>query len=410
MTKPLALRYQGNKEAVELLERMLAWAKRGSVRYAAVLIVEDPNYASFESKGILLPSDDVTDVNKVPLEIAGASDAEEQLPEVLERFKASIVPRVKNRLDPPPRESTLGADYVVYNVAAMPISYDFVPWLIRQKMRMQASGLLGPLKVGFWFGQDGATGLVTEYRQTMFQHVVKPLLALAGAVEDPKAIGGVYDQAEGFGPALEIMKAARAGEAIPRLRATPTSLEVVKEWVEDDTPIATITLREAEHWRHRNSNKAAWLAFASDLKRDSYRVIFVRDTARADEPIEDWEICPYASVDMEIRFALYELATVNFFVSNGPCELVRYGSRPWLVFTALDDDGPYLASTSRWWKSTLDMAPGDQFPWATPAQRIVWDLDTYENITRAWKEIEPHVWSTSGIPLWGSSRSRRGAA
>jgi hypothetical protein len=33
--------------------------------------------------------------------------------------------------------------------------------------------------------------------------------------------------------------------------------------------------------------------------------------------------------------------------------------------------------------------PGDQYPWASPVQRIVWKNDEYENIRAAWNEYAP---------------------
>ncbi len=255
-------------------------------------------------------------------------------------------------------------------------------------MRRQRLKAPPPLKVGFWFGQDGESGLETEYRSTMFTHVVQPILNLIGAVEDKRAVLGLCDQdSKEFAPFRTLVQAARAGESVPKLKARPQVIEQVRKWLDGRRPI-TITLREAEHWRHRNSNRVAWVAFANDLKKEGKHVIFVRDTARANEPIEGQETCPLASVNLEVRVALYEEAEANLFISNGPASLAWFGTRPYLQFVSLDEDGAFAAGTSRWWEEYCDMKPGDNYPWAAELyQRIIWDLDTYPNIQQAWKEL-----------------------
>ncbi len=365
----------GNDKCIELLERCLEHARKNPTTYVGVLMCDHPNL--------------------IRLETTGTSDMEDQLPAVLDRFKSSIVPRVSNRSKMPTPDPTLGPDYVCYNIAGMPVSYDFVPWVINQEMRRQRLKAPPPLKVGFWFGQDGESGLETEYRSTMFTHVVQPILNLIGAVEDKRAVLGLCDQdSKEFAPFRTLVQAARAGESVPKLKARPQVIEQVRKWLDGRRPI-TITLREAEHWRHRNSNRVAWVAFANDLKKEGKHVIFVRDTARANEPIEGQETCPLASVNLEVRVALYEEAEANLFISNGPASLAWFGTRPYLQFVSLDEDGAFAAGTSRWWEEYCDMKPGDNYPWAAELyQRLIWDLDTYQNIHKAWKELDDAIPTT----------------
>lgn len=357
----------GNADAVRLLELCLNRAKQGKMTYVGILMCEEPNF--------------------INLETAGSSNMEDKLPEVLDRFKSAIVPRVCNRNDAPPRDPKLGLDYVCYNVAGMPISYDFMCWLINREMQRRQANAPAPLKVGFWFGWDGKSGLETEYRKNMFSHVVHPLLRCIGAVEDPVAVGGIYDHKDLFAPMLDLVRACRGIAKFPRLKPSEKVEHAMRKTLDGKRPV-TITLRESDHWRFRNSNKPAWIAFANDLKKKGKQVIFLRDTARAEEEIEGHDIFPQASYDLEIRLALYEQAEANLFISNGPCGLAWAGSRPYLIFQPMDEDCAHAASTSRWWAEYADMKPGDQYPWALRGQRLVWELDTYQNISRAWEELQ----------------------
>lgn len=82
----------------------------------------------------------------------------------------------------------------------------------------------------------------------------------------------------------------------------------------------TITLREADHWPARNSRLRTWLEVADyfEVSPDPVRVIFIRDTAKAREPIKGRETCPEASVSLLRRAALYSGAICNFGVNGGP--------------------------------------------------------------------------------------------
>ena len=57
-------------------------------------------------------------------------------------------------------------------------------------MIMRREGAPGPLKVGFWLGRDGKTGVGTPARRRAFDNVVRSALPLIGAVEDNRAILG----------------------------------------------------------------------------------------------------------------------------------------------------------------------------------------------------------------------------
>ena len=151
----------------------------------------------------------------------------------------------------------------------------------------------------------------------------------------------------------------------------------------------TITLREAAYSSHRNSNIDEWLKFAEYLIAQGERVLFVRDTKCAADPIEGYETCPAASIDIDVRLALYESAKANLFVSNGPWSLGLFGSRPWLMFNQIDAMDPYPPNTNQWWVNFHGIGVGEQFPWSRPDQRIVWLKDTFVDMCTAWENLEP---------------------
>lgn len=283
----------------------------------------------------------------------------------------------------PVHDACAPADRVCYNIPMSPMSYDFIPWLIDAEMVRRIEGAPAPLKVCFWQGRDGQTGLDKPGRRQMFMHVVRPMLDLVGAVEDESAIDG---RVRPIFSSRDIVARARAGFEVPMFRAPEDKRRIMAD--RHRRPV-TITLREAASYPYRNSNLAAWLKFAAYLKASGENVVFVRDTARAHEPIEGFEICPVASMNLGWRMALYETAKMNLFVSNGPATLGHFGNFPWMMFLKPeDDDYAYEPNTPKFWREQIGVEMGGQFPWSRPDQRIVWRADDYDSLMQAWRVMQ----------------------
>ncbi len=304
----------------------------------------------------------------------------------------------------PERNPELDASYACYNLATGPIAYDMLVWLAYAEMYRVRNGGAAPLKVGFWLGKDPSLVMGDGKRMQWLEHVYRPALALVGAVEDPAAVRGWHIDRYTIGMVTEQVRQFDAvppvfSYALPAERYEPGGLT----WVGDGEPpgvpryryepgAVTITLREAEHWPHRNSNYAAWLRFAQDLRWRGENVIIIRDTARAMEPIGDFETDPLASLDLQMRMARYQSAKANLFVSNGPVTLAVFSERPWLQFVPIEsEESGYAANRPSFWQKANGIAVGEQYPWSTPAQRIVWEADTYPALCRAWEQLEEHL-------------------
>src|SRR5262249_50425488 len=208
-------------------------------------------------------------------------------------------------------------------------------------------------------------------------NVFRPALPLIGAVEDSTAMLGRHHEV--FLP-VNICHFARSGETIPRFRSHQriTSNDIV-----------TITLREAERWPHRNSNLEAWLGFAWYLEQQGEKVVFVRDTAKADQQLPHFKVALRAAQDLTFRLALYESAKANLFVSNGPGAFASFCDCSWLQFMDIKPDGhPYWIDTPGLWNQNMGIKVGEQWPWSRPDQRMVWKPDTYDNLVAGWEEYK----------------------
>ncbi len=353
----------GNDAVVSALETLLAEAKQGRAGYFVGVMIG----RGMSPRGGYFGNPELEGETMKHLELLAG------------QWEAALV----NRALPEDRPQST-ADRWVFNVPRGVVSFDFIAWLVHAEMIRRRENAPGPLKIGFWFGRDGNSGLELPSRVQMFEHIARPALALVGAVEDQScAHDGRWHEVFTTGP---IVDSVLSGEKLPKLRATENARTFVRR-LQLRNPV-TITLREATHYPHRNSNMAAWLKFAQWLTRRGEQVVFVRDTEKADVPIEGYRTVPDASRDLVIRQALYESAKMNLFVSNGPLALAEFSDYPWLAFMKPEQDGhQYAPATPTFWRRAFGIEVGSQFPWSHVNQRIVWQGDDYENLVAAWNEM-----------------------
>ena len=361
----------GNKDAKALLQQFLNLANEEPIGYVAIVAAKEPNTFMIGFSGT------------VELEKVGQ--------EGIRKADSIIDKNILNRTLPTPDEALVkDGSYVCYNVTSSPLSYDFLTWLVTMEQRRIKMNSPSPLKVGFWYGRDGKTGITgMPDREGMLNNVCRPAMKLLGAIEEPKAVSGYPNEFFSYKFLVDGFK-----EGHPVAKFTTDAPSPIK-----DPGYVTITLRETTYWPHRNSRIPEWIQFANWLKARGERVVFVRDTRLADDPIDGFDTCPDASRDLVKRAALYRDAKCNLFVANGPISLAYFGSTPWLKFFEIDDQGAYNAAKSEYWRVCVGLDPDkqEQFPWSTDKQRIVWKPDYFTNMVQAWEDLWQPSTGTGGI-------------
>lgn len=358
-------RAPANPHVVKMLERFLERARLGRMDYVAVLGMEGDDYtADFigntRSNGMACYALDV----------------------MRDRIKeqAQLSTMKWGNIDPK-------ANMFFFDVSTEPACFDFVTWLVCATMKMKRAGHEGPLTVAFVRRNDEAVMPPGHFekRDAFIKNVMQPALVLFEAIEDPTAtMDGRQLQSYSL---RDVVAGVQHGEEVPRIKPPQFARAAVAAMLRGKTPI-TITLREAPAWEHRNSKLEAWLRVAYELEQRGEKIIIVRDTAKADEPIGGFETCPQASRHLLTRAALYEQAKCNLFVANGPATMAQFGTKPWLMFVVVDPADPYVCNRPEWWKTYHGIEAGkDQLPWCTPQQRIVWADDTFENIMSAFDNL-----------------------
>lgn len=276
-----------------------------------------------------------------------------------------------------------------YDLALGPISFDFMTFLIKA---MKARDELGEdgLHVVIVPKEDGLGGFARHWGEhdeaaTRWRlwHIVISACPLARATV---TLAHTRDQAQGIANGVgtrwwpegkahfpgELVDAAKKGQKIPLLCATEAARRYVDRWLPADAPkkIVTLTVRNQSTSPDRNSDLAAWIEFRDWLLGKNYRVIWIQD---AHEALGVG--IGYAELDPDLRLALYQRAAMNCICNNGPQDLMKYSDAPYMAFG--------VAITAGWqdhFRKHFHMEPGEQMPWATPQQRIVYQPDNFANL------------------------------
>jgi len=100
--------------------------------------------------------------------------------------------------------------------------------------------------------------------------------------------------------------------------------------------------------------------------------------------------------NLELRAALYELSYLNTAVVNGPLAFCLFNRKTrFLTFYKKDTCG--AASYS--YMSSQGLAPGSQYEWHTPFQKLVWQNDSVDALQTAFREMCNRIESYTSATL-----------
>lgn len=262
---------------------------------------------------------------------------------------------------------------VCYDLAISPPSFDCISFVLHVnglKRQDELKILISPgPRDGF--RPDNCWPLETEIRKKLLDGIVVPACKMA--TSSVEVLNEPIDLVYGCGRrryGIEFL--------VEEFKLGNRSLRPIQELAKNDKLI-TITLREADHWPERNSDVGEWIKVAQELSK-SYRVVFIRDTAKVDEPF-DYETDRIASIDLDYRGALYRSAFCNLFANNGPAWFCFAIDAPAIVCKLVTGDGWYYSEN--FWRH---YGIKDQFPGSPTYQRVTFDTDKFEVIMREFEK------------------------
>ena len=304
--------------------------------------------------------------------------------------------------------------YYFYDLDVSPITYDVADWLVLAELERRRRGLGQVYVVVVPGRQDGLRDEGADYEKVVdrasrwwrLHHLVVPLLSLLptcggyAICRDRRqatllrmlVARHVYPPT--YWPAFPlslfrrpILDAARRGVAVfPLFKSPAQSLRYVRRWLDaraKDRKVVTITIRTYGIDASRNSNLAAWAAFAAGLDSRRFLPVFVLDIETAMDPVPealgDFEVFREAPWNLALRSALYESAYLNLGIVHGPTELLWYNDRcRYVIFFPSVE----TRQTTADFVAANGFVAGESLPFATPFQSWVWAPDELETIRR----------------------------
>ena len=350
----------GNAEVIDAFEKALVRAKGGLARAAAIVFCE------YQGADVMY---------------AGDVDARAQVMYGCNLLNHLILTGTSNHVqhtgaNAPP------ANLWKYDLTTDPICFDFLPWLVTAEMTRRREQCIDPLKIAF-VRNPNSLMQITDEKWAFFHNVMRPVLKLFNATEDEKACQGRHANFVGL---RDISIAAKNGEPVPQMEIPKESDEAVKHFLRGSKPV-TLTLREMDRYAQRNSDIDEWMKFARWLEHKGEDVIIVRDTSKADEPIESYRTFPESSKNILTRAALYENAKCNCFVANGPFGLACYSQVPWLMWALVNDEQPDGFNRPDYWNKFMGLNEHMQLPWSSDKQKMVFKRDKFDNLRAAYEEL-----------------------
>ena len=152
-----------------------------------------------------------------------------------------------------------------------------------------------------------------------------------------------------------------------------------------DSNTITISLRTTKFDDIRNSNLEEWYKVYKTIKGGKYRPIIIPDIEdiMGEKKFSkfDWEVFIPASMDLDLRLALYERSFDNLSLNNGISSLLYFSNSFYKVFKFVTP-GSNTASTEHH-KRFLDINWGENLKFSSKNhQTIIWDQDSYEVIMK----------------------------
>ena len=181
------------------------------------------------------------------------------------------------------------------------------------------------------------------------------------------------------------------------LTPSKAALDNVQTWIETQgitKPIVSMTLRQSSLEEGRDCQFDNWMRFSEVVRAHGMHPVAIPDTEvalklgpKSYSTEIDWY--PLAAIDVDLRAALYKKSLLNMSFSGGPAFINVYTpGNNYLIFTGFVSM-PKAAPTKEELAAQMGFAWGEQFPWATPTQRLVWEPDHYENLVQEFEAMVP---------------------
>ena len=306
--------------------------------------------------------------------------------------------------------------YAIFDLKIAPITFNIIEFLMSSEYEASRSGKKGfvvvfvpegrPLSYG-WEEYDSIYD--SDQKLWKFHNIVLPITLLApkcqgvyilprrsdisNFVENKNIHPNLYDSVNiRYIDIVDFWSKVDRPGLVEGLRATKQGLRFIENWRSANkviNPVVSITIRQSEFDKARNSNIEEWVKFAHYLQDSGYFPVIVPDTDNAfqtTDSMSELYVFNEVSWNMGLRMALYESAYLNFFSPNGPSVLAAWNSKcSYISMNSLPKDS--IVTTEESYKKTRKQPIGENYRFALPNQRYVFTLESYEGIVEEFEHF-----------------------
>lgn len=179
----------------------------------------------------------------------------------------------------------------------------------------------------------------------------------------------------------------------PLIPRTDQALKWVSEWkskiISKKQKLICINLRNTGYQSERESNLENWIRFARSLDEEKYKVVFIPDTNNClsyDTRLHQYEVVPSASINIELRFAIYRNSHVVLGVNTGPLTLCHCNNIPCIIYN------PCMATVGWDTFEEQEFLPGTEGQFQkSPHIKVIWEKDHEEVLKDSFTEYENQI-------------------
>jgi len=243
----------------------------------------------------------------------------------------------------------------VFDLEHQPTTFDVLPWLsIAKTMGAEKVHLVFDGKIQNW-------KYSTAEAFKRLGNITIPAIELMGL---PWTIGAKkpgFTVGYHFGHLNEAFKTKGKIEKLPLIKS-------------EDSGYVTVTLRDTIRNKSRDSNRDEWNKVISWLEEKGERVIV----------LDDGDAYGY-TLTLKKRWSIYSNAKMNLGVNSGPMSMCAISDAPYMIFRCFIDNQEGREMEN--FRAKGGFPKGSQMLFKNDAQEMIYEEDTFENITRAYERV-----------------------
>lgn len=140
----------------------------------------------------------------------------------------------------------------------------------------------------------------------------------------------------------------------------------------------TLTIRQTDFDRARNTNLSEWIKFAEYLEVNGYTPIFIPDAMNPFTDVGRFVSCREAAFNLDFRAAIYSMALLNMATPNGPSIVATMNRNSSMIVVNSTPEGSSI-STLRSFEE-MGIGPNDPYFWYNKKMSNTQLIDTLENL------------------------------